>query len=55
MLACKLPKVSSTSVLIYVNNLADELSNARLFADGTSLLSVVHNLNTSAGEINNDE
>ena len=40
--------------LIYMNDLADNLSNARLFADDTSLFSVVHNVNTSANEVNND-
>ena len=35
--------------LIYINDLADGLSsNAKLFADGTSLFSVVHNANTTA-------
>ena len=41
-------------LLIYLNNLADGLLNAKLFADATSLFSVVHNVNTSAGEVNND-
>ena len=41
--------------LIYINDLADGLSsNAKLFADGTSLFSVVHNANTTAKELNND-
>ena len=35
--------------LIYINDLSDGLSsNARLFADDTSLFSVVHDINTSA-------
>ena len=35
--------------LIYINDLADGLSsNAKLFADDTSLFSVVHNANTTA-------
>ena len=35
--------------LIYINDLADGLSsNAKLFADDTSLFSVVHNSNTTA-------
>ena len=35
--------------LIYINDLADGLSsNAKLFADDTSLFSVVHNVDTSA-------
>ena len=41
--------------LIYTNDLADGLSsNAKLFADDTSLFSVVHNANTTAKELNND-
>ena len=41
--------------LIYINNLADGLSsNAKLFADGNSLCSVVHNADTTAKELNND-
>ena len=41
--------------LIYIIDLADGLSsNAKLFADGTSLFSVVHNSNTTAKELNND-
>ena len=41
--------------LIYINDLADGLSsNAKLFADGTSLFFVVHNANTIAKELNND-
>ena len=41
--------------LIYINDLADGLtSNAKLFADGTSLFSVVHNVKTSADEVNNN-
>ena len=41
--------------LIYINDLADGLSsNAKLFADDTSLFSVVHNANTTANELNND-
>ena len=40
---------------MYINDLADGLSsNAKLFADGTSLFSVVHNANTTAKELNND-
>ena len=38
--------------LIYINDLADGLSsNAKLFADATSLFSVVHNANTTAKEL----
>ena len=41
--------------LIYINDLAENLSsNPKLFADDTSLFSVVHDLNTSAIEINDD-
>ena len=41
--------------LIYINDLADSISsNAKLFADDTSLFSVVHNANTTAKELNND-
>ena len=40
--------------LIYVDDLADGLSsNAKLFADDTSLFSVAHNANTTAKELNN--
>ena len=39
--------------LIYINDLPDGLSsNAKLFADDTSLFSVVHYINTSAIELN---
>ena len=40
--------------LIYVNDLADDLSNTKLFTDDTSLFYVVQNVNTSAGEVSND-
>ena len=40
--------------LMYINDLADDLSNAKLLADDISLLSVVCNLNTSEDEVNND-
>ena len=41
--------------LIYINNLSDNLrSNAKFFADGTSLFSVVHDVSTSAKELNDD-
>ena len=41
--------------LVYINDLADGLSlNAKLFADDTSLFSVVHSANTTAKELNND-
>ena len=41
--------------LVYINDLADDLSsNAKLFADDTSLFSVIHDVDTSANELNND-
>ena len=41
--------------LIYINDLLDNLtSNAKLFADDTSLFSVFHDVNTSADELNDD-
>ena len=41
--------------LIYINDLADGLSsNAKLFADDTSLFSIAHNANTATKELNND-
>ena len=41
--------------LIYINHLPDGLSsNAKLFADDTSLFSVVHDINTSTIELNSD-
>ena len=41
--------------LIYINDLSDDLSrNAKLFADDTSLYSVVRDIKTSATHLNND-
>ena len=41
--------------LVYINDLSTGLSsNPRLFADDTSLFSVVHDRTTSANELNND-
>ena len=41
--------------LININDLSDDLSsNPKLFADDTSLFSVVHDRNTSANELNDD-
>ena len=41
--------------LIYINDLPDNLStNAKLFADDTSLFSVVHNITTSSSDLNYD-
>ena len=40
---------------IYINDLSDDLStNTKLFADDTSLFSVVCDINTSAAHLNND-
>ena len=41
--------------VVYINNLADGLSsNAKLFADDTSLFLVIHSVDTSAKKFNND-
>ena len=41
--------------LIYINDLPDGLSsNAKLFADDTSLFSFAHDINTSTIELNSD-
>ena len=41
--------------LIYINDLASGLSSkAKLFADNTSFFNVVHEISTSANELNND-
>ena len=41
--------------MVDINDLADGLlSNAKLFADDTSLFSVIHDVGTSANELNND-
>ena len=41
--------------LIYINDLSDGLStNAKLFADDTSLFSVVHDIKTTANDLNKD-
>ena len=40
---------------IYINDLSDDLTtNVKLFADGTSHFSLVHNMNTSTTNLNND-
>ena len=40
---------------IYINDLSDDLStNTKLFADDTSLFSIVRDINTSAAHLNND-
>ena len=41
--------------LIYINDLSDDLSsNPKLFADDTSLFSVVYDINTSTRQLNNE-
>ena len=41
--------------LIYINDLSEGLSlNTKLFADDTSLFSVIHDSNTTALELNSD-
>ena len=41
--------------LIYINDLSDGLtSNPKLFADGTSLFSVVQNINSATNDMNRD-
>ena len=41
--------------LIYINDISKNLSpNPKLFADDTSLLRVIHNLNTSTNNLNED-
>ena len=41
--------------LIYINDLSDGLtSNPKLFADDTSLFSVVQNINSTANDLNSD-
>ena len=46
---------STTIFLMYINDLADKLSsNTKLFADDTSLFSVVHNRHSSVAELNSD-
>ena len=41
--------------LIYINDLSDGLTaNPKLFADDTSLFSVVHNTNSTANDLNSD-
>ena len=47
--------LSPLLILIYINDTGDGISsNAKLFADDTSLFSVVHNANTKTKELNND-
>ena len=41
--------------LIYINHLTEDLgTNVKLFADNTSLFSVVHDTETSANDLNKD-
>ena len=41
--------------LIYINDLSDNLwANVKLFADDTSLFFVIHDINVSAEELNED-
>ena len=41
--------------LIYISDLSDGLkSECKLFADETSLFSIVHDINTSASDLNED-
>ena len=45
----------ATFFKIYISDLADDLSSyVKLFADDTSLFSVVHDINASARELNDD-
>ena len=40
---------------IYINDLSDDLTtNVKVFADGTSLFSIVHKMNTSTTNLNDD-
>ena len=42
-------------LLIYINHVSDDLTtNAELFADDNSLFSIVHNMNSSTTNLNND-
>ena len=49
------PILGPLLLLIYVNELTNDLSsNIKLFADDTSLLFVVFNVDSSAKELNDD-
>ena len=51
----RVPILGPLLFLIYINNLSEGLSsNAKYFADNTSLFSVIHDSNTSALELNSD-
>ena len=42
-------------LLVYINDMTEGLSsNAKLFADDTSLFSVIHDIQTSANNLNKD-
>ena len=46
--------VEGQLLLIYINGISDDMSiNAKLFADDTSLLSIVPDIDTSAIHLNN--
>ena len=48
-------RLGSMFTIISINDLADHLSsNVKPFADDTSLFSVVHDVNPSARELNDD-
>ena len=47
--------LGSLLFLVWINDLADGLSsNAKFLADDISLFSVIHDVDTSANELNND-
>ena len=47
--------LGSLLFLIYNNDLSNNLSfNVKLFADDTSLFSIIHDINVSAGKLNED-
>ena len=51
----QVPILEPLLFLIYINNLSDNLSsNAKLFADDTSLFLVVHDMNQSEINLNDD-
>ena len=52
---CQESTLGPLLLLIHINDLSDNFtSNTKLFADVTSLFSVVHDVNTSAKELNDD-
>ena len=51
------PRLHTRSLLflIYINDLTEGLStNAKIFADDTSLFSVIHDIQTAANNLNKD-